>query len=126
MRVFAQAIDLVDDPEKIAEYAEHHRRVWPVVVEALRGIGITQLKIFRTGNRLFMFYEAPDGFDPARDYQAYAARAECCEWDELMRQYQKPLPGAPEGAWWTPMEEVFDLDGGPGDGRDEGSGSFDG
>ena len=109
MRVFAQAIDLVDDPQRISEYEAHHRRVWPEVVAALRGIGITRMKIFRTGGRLFMFYEAPDGFDPARDYQAYTADPRCRAWDALMREYQKPVPGAPEGAWWTPMEEVFDL-----------------
>ncbi len=113
MRVFAQAIDLVDDPERIAEYEEHHRRVWPAVADALREIGITRMRIFRSGTRLFMFYEAPDDFEPARDYQGYTARAECREWDGLMRQYQKPLPGTPEGAWWTPMEEVFDLDNRP-------------
>ncbi|MCC7389091.1 MAG: L-rhamnose mutarotase [Phycisphaerales bacterium] len=110
MRVFAQAIDLVDDPAMIAEYEEHHRRVWPEVVGALRAIGITGMRIFRTGPRLFMFYEAPDGFDPATDYQAYTADPRCRAWDQLMRRYQRPVPGAPPGAWWTPMVEVFSLD----------------
>ncbi|MFM7261399.1 MAG: L-rhamnose mutarotase, partial [bacterium] len=40
MRVFAQAIDLVDDPTRIDEYLRHHRAVWPEVTEGLRRIGI--------------------------------------------------------------------------------------
>lgn len=109
MGMFAQAIDLVDDPGLIREYEEHHRRVWPEVAAALRGIGITRMRIFRLGCRLFMVYEAPEGFDPARDYQAYTADPRCREWDELMRRFQRPAPGAAEGSWWAPMDEVFDL-----------------
>ena len=32
------------------------------------------------------------------------------EWDELMRGFQEPVPGAKPGEWWAGMEEVFDLD----------------
>jgi hypothetical protein len=27
-----------------------------------------------------------------------------------MRRFQRPVPGAPEGAWWAPMDLVFDLE----------------
>ena len=33
--------------------------------------------------------------------------------DELMRRFQRPVPGAPDGAWWTPMDLVFDLEASP-------------
>jgi L-rhamnose mutarotase len=110
MAEFAQALDLIDDEALIAEYEEHHRRVWPEVVAALRRVGIRRMRIYRLGTRLFMVYEAPDGFDPARDYQAYASDPVCREWDERMRRYQRRAPGAPEGCWWAPMRGVFDLD----------------
>jgi L-rhamnose mutarotase len=109
MKAFAQALDLVDDPALIGEYVEHHRRVWPEVVRALKAIGIRTMRIYLLGTRLFMYFEAPDGFDPARDYQRYAADPRCREWDELMRRYQRPAPGAKEGEWWTGMECVFEL-----------------
>jgi L-rhamnose mutarotase len=109
MKVFAQALDLKDDPRLIAEYKEHHRSVWPEVAAALRGAGIASMRIFLTGNRLFMTFEAPDDFDPARDFQKYAANPKCREWDELMRRYQQRVPSATPGGWWEPMEEVFDL-----------------
>ena len=109
MPTFAQALDLVDDPERIAEYDRYHAKVWPEVVAGLRAIGIEKMHLFRTGLRLFMVYEAPEGFDPARDYQGYAEDPRCREWDEVMRTYQQPIPTAPKGGWWTPMKLVFEL-----------------
>ena len=114
MRFFAQAIDLVDDPGLVRAYEEHHRAVWPRVAEALRAAGIRRMRIFRHGTRLFMYCECPDGFDPARDYQQYARDPECRRWDELMRRFQRPVPGAADGQWWAPMQPVFDLESCPG------------
>lgn len=110
MKTFAQTIDLVDDPARIAEYVEWHRRVWPEVVRALRGIGIARMRIWRHGTRLFMVFEAPDGFDPERDYPRYATDPRVREWDQLMRGFQRRVPGAGEGEGWSPMELVFDLE----------------
>jgi L-rhamnose mutarotase len=112
MKSFAQTLDLKDDPALVREYVEHHRRVWPEVTAALRKIGISKMEIFLLGPprpRLFMYFEAPDGFDPARDYQAYAADPRCRAWDALMRRFQQPAPGAAPGQWWAPMERVFTL-----------------
>ena len=110
MQTLAMALDLVADPERIAEYEAYHRKVWPEVLSGLRGIGITRMRIFRCGTRLFMCFEAPDGFDPATDYQAYAADPRCREWDDLMRTYQRRVPVASPDVWWTPMDLVFDLE----------------
>ena len=109
MRVFAQAIDLVDDPVRIDEYLRHHRAVWPEVTAGLRAIGIRGMRIWRGGTRLFMLVETDDDFDPAR-YQSYASNPRTREWDELMRTFQRPTPFAKPGEWWAPLEEVFDLD----------------
>jgi len=108
MRVFAQALDLVDDPARVDEYLRHHRAVWPEVTEGLRAIGVRGMRIWRGGTRLFMLVETDDGFDPAR-YQDYARDPRAQEWDALMRGFQRPAPFAREGEWWSPLEEVFDL-----------------
>lgn len=109
MRTFAQAIDLVDDAAAIAEYERLHRTVWPEVTLALRSIGIRSMRIFRCGTRLFMVIETDDGFDPSRDYAAYAEHPRAREWDALMRRFQRQVPGAVPGQWWTPMDLVFEL-----------------
>lgn len=110
MRAYAMTLDLMDDPNRIAEYEAHHVAAWPEVVAGLRRIGIRRMRIYRCGTRLFMYYEAPEEFNPARDYQSYAEDPRCREWDELMRGYQQQVPGASEGSWWTPMSQVFDLE----------------
>ncbi len=108
MRVFAQALDLKDDPALIAEYVALHREVWPEVTQSLRKIGITSMRIYRGGTRLFMVIEADDEFDVAR-YQAYAQEPRTGAWDALTRRFQQPTPFAQLGEWWSPLEEIFDL-----------------
>ena len=110
LKTFAQALDLVDDPAAISAYEKYHRAVWPEVLTALRGIGIERMEIFRVGTRMFMYFSAPDEFDPEMDFQTYTESARCQEWDELMRQYQQRIPNATEGEWWTPMPCVFDTE----------------
>ena len=110
MRNFAQALDLVDDPQRITEYRDWHTRVWPEVIEGLKRIGITRMQIFLHGTRLFMYFQATDAFDPQRDYASYAADPRTQEWDQMMRRYQKQIPGADPNVWWTPMELIFDLE----------------
>ena len=54
-------------------------------------MGISTMRIFLHGNRLFMYAEAPDDFDPARDYAKYAAR-----WERRTAQLRSlPLPPSP-------------------------------
>ena len=63
MKSYAMALDLRDDAEVIEQYKEYHRAVWDEVLEGLRSIGISKMKIFLRGSRLFMYLETPDEFD---------------------------------------------------------------
>ena len=110
MKSFAMALDLKEGDDGIEKYREYHRAVWPEVLGALRGIGISRMKIFLRGRRLFMFMEAGDDFDPGRDFPRYLSTERAREWDGLMRTFQAPVPGAKPGEWWVEMEEVSDLE----------------
>ena len=66
MKYFARALNLKDNPELIARYKEHHRQVWPEVLSVLKDAGITRMRIFLKGRRMFMYCEARDDYDPAR------------------------------------------------------------
>jgi len=112
MKSFAMALDLRDDAAAIEKYKEYHRAVWDEVLDGLRSIGIRKMKIFLHRQRLFMYLEAPDGFDLERDFPRYMAQSPpAAEWDALMREFQQPVPGASPSEWWAAMEEVFDLNG---------------
>jgi L-rhamnose mutarotase len=109
-KAFAQVLDLKNDPKLIEDYVKYHENVWPEVLEALAKIGIVKMKIFLLGTHLFMYYEAPEGFNPARDFQTYtASNPKCQEWDLWMRTFQQKVAEAGPDDWWTPMKEVFDL-----------------
>ncbi len=111
MKSYGQALDLKNDPEIIAKYKEYHRNVWPEVVESLKEIGITAMKIYLSGNHLFMYFEAVDDFDPARDFQGYTEQnPRADEWNTLMSSYQAKVSEAGPDDWWAPMELVNDLD----------------
>ena len=103
------ALDLKDDPALVAEYIEYHKAVWPEVIASLKRVGISEMKIYLHGRRLFMYMETVDEFDPARDLQRYMDSSRVVKWDELMRTYQQPVPGAKPNEWWAPMQQVWDL-----------------
>ena len=104
----AQVLDLKDDPEIIAKYEEYHRNVWPEVIDALTGIGIERMEIFRSGNHLFMYCTVPDEFDPRRDFQSYTDSKRAEEWNYLMSTFQQKVSEATESDWWFPMSQAFD------------------
>ena len=105
-------VDLVDDPAAVASYREHHRHVWPEVVESLRRAGVERLEIHLLGRRLVMIVELRDGLDLAQTFAAHVASSpRVAEWERLMKSLQEPAPGAAAGAWWTAMESLFTLNG---------------
>ncbi|MBT28632.1 MAG: hypothetical protein CMO01_03145 [Thalassobius sp.] len=111
MKVFAQTVNLKDDPEVIAKYKKYHSEIWPEVSEALKQVGILEMKIFLLGRRLFMYATATDEFVPERDFPKYLElHPRCQEWEDQMGEYQEPVEEAGPGEKWAMMEQVFDLD----------------
>ncbi len=102
-------LNLRDDPDVISRYKRYHREPWPEVVSRLKWVGITDMKIFLIGRRLFMYMEAVDDFDPGRDFPKLDELPRYREWNELMTTMQERAPEAPPEDWWAPMEQVFDL-----------------
>ena len=104
-------IDLADDAEAIARYEAWHAAgaVPPAIGDSIRRAGITDMEIFRTGNRLVMVMETAHGFDPALKATADAANAAVQAWEAQMDRVQRPLPWASDGAKWTLATRIFSL-----------------
>jgi L-rhamnose mutarotase len=110
MKRYVLTLDLKDDPQEIQAYKLHHRTVWPEVSSSLRRVGVEVMDSYLLGRRLVMVLETIDGFDVQRNLAAHVASdPRCAEWEELMKRYQQPPPGARPGEWWAPMEPVFHL-----------------
>jgi L-rhamnose mutarotase len=111
MKRYCLALDLKDDPQLIAEYEYWHsaENGWPEVRKSILDAGITEMQIYRTGNRLMMIMETIDQFNAAAKTAADAANPKVQEWEQLMWKFQQPLPWAKEGEKWVVMEQIFQL-----------------
>jgi len=109
LKTYAMTINLKDSPCMIDQYKQYHLSVWPEVISALNSIGVLNMKIFLRNFSLFMYMETEDHFEPDRDLKLYTQYPRAKEWDDLMRNFQKPVSGIKEGEWWASMEEVFDI-----------------
>ena len=110
MKRFALTVILKDEPDIIPKYEEYHANIWPEVTEGLMKCGVLRIFIYRYGRHLFMFIETVDDFDMERDMPKYMEDPKAKKWDDLMRSFQQPMPGEPEGTTWQQMKEVFPTD----------------
>lgn len=111
MKTYCLACDLKDDPALVAEYEAYHRAVWPEIKKSITDAGITEMQIFRTGNRLFMIMETSDSFSFANKAAMDAGNPKVDEWERLMWKYQQGLPFAKPGEKWVLMDKIFSLTG---------------
>ena len=111
MKRYCLALDLVDDAALIREYEHWHKteNTWPEIKESITGSGITNMEIYRTGNRLFMIMETDDSFSFENKATMDAGNTWVQEWEALMWKFQKPLPWAKAGEKWILMDKIFQL-----------------
>jgi L-rhamnose mutarotase len=109
VQYFGLTLCLRDDPRKIAEYRQQHAAVWPDVMARLRECGVSEMRIFLLGRRMFMYLETDDTFEPRRDFPKVNEDPVSAEWNRLMAELQERAPEAPPDEWWALMEPVFDL-----------------
>jgi L-rhamnose mutarotase len=108
MKRYCLALDLKDDPQLIAEYEDHHKKVWPEILNSIHDAGIDSMEIYRAGNRLFMIMEVNDTFSFEKKAKADSTNPKVQAWEELMWKYQQPLPVAKVGEKWIIMERIFE------------------
>jgi L-rhamnose mutarotase len=106
---YCLALDLKDDPQLIEEYEKYHQHVWEEIKKSIYDAGITNMEIYRTGNRLFMIMETNENFSFEKKAAMDNANQKVQEWERLMWKFQQPLPWAKEGEKWVLMEKIFTL-----------------
>jgi L-rhamnose mutarotase len=111
MKKYCLAVDLIDNPELIAEYENWHKKenAWPEIMKSITDSGIQNMEIYRTGNRLFMVMETDDSFSFERKAAMDDPNQKVQEWEQLMWKFQQPLPWAKEGEKWVLMNKIFGL-----------------
>ena len=95
-------------PDRIDEYRERHRHVWPEMQQALRETGWKNYSLFLREDGLLVGYLETDDFDAAR--AGMAAREVNARWQAEMGELFAPLDGQAPDEAMRPLEEVFHLD----------------
>ena len=94
--------------ELLDEYVEHHKNVWPDMLQALRDTGWTNYSLFldRDDAALFGYFETPD-LDAAR--AGMAAKEVNERWQAMMGPYFEDLDGVGPDEGFKQLESVFYL-----------------
>ena len=91
-------------PDRIDEYVEAHRQVWPEMLDALRAAGIRNYSIFRAGTDVFGYFESDDLEAAAAYMEAQEVNA---RWQDTMAGLlEERVPDAGPAA----LEPIFRLD----------------
>lgn len=95
--------------DRIEEYKERHRHVWPEMLDALRNAGWHNYSLFIDDDgTLFGYFETPESLEAA---QAAMEETEInARWqDEMAPFFESPEPSRPD-RMMVQLEEAFHLD----------------
>ena len=109
MKKYCLALDLKDDVNKIKEYKDYHKDIWPEITKSLKDSGIINAEIYNTGNRLFMIIEVDKTFSFEKKLKMDLENPKVQKWEELMWNYQQALPHSEKDSKWVLMTKIFDL-----------------
>jgi len=111
MKRHCLAVDLVDDPALIAEYENWHKQenIPSEILKSITDSGISNMEIYRSGNRLFMIMDTADDFSFSKKAAMDEANPKVQDWELLMWKFQQSLPWARKGEKWVLMEKIFEL-----------------
>lgn len=95
--------------DRIEEYKEHHRKVWPEMLEALRKNGWRNYSLFmQKDGTLFGYVETPDGLDAA--VEKMSKEDVNTRWQAMMAPFFEGPAGGQADEILVELEEVFHTD----------------
>lgn len=95
-------------PDRIEEYRERHRSVWPEMKQALRETGWRNYSLFLAEDGLLVGYLETDDFEAA--VAGMAEREVNRRWQAEMAEFFEGLESGAADTDMHPLQEVFHLD----------------
>lgn len=95
-------------PDRLAEYAERHKAVWPEMLAALRAAGWANYSLFLASDGLLIGYVETDDFAGA--LAAMAATGVNARWQAEMADFFEGPPGQRPDQGFTTISEIFHLE----------------
>ena len=94
-------------PDRIPEYVDRHRAVWPEMLAALRDTGWRNYSLFLRDDGLLVGYVEAEDLEAA---QAAMARTEVnSRWQSEMAEFFTGIDGRPPDEGFVLLHEVFHL-----------------
>jgi L-rhamnose mutarotase len=93
--------------ERLEEYRERHKNVWPEMQQALRETGWHNYSLFLREDGLLVGYFETDDFEAAR--KGMAGREVNTRWQTQMAEFFE-LAGEYADRKMAPLEEIFHLE----------------
>lgn len=94
-------------PERLEEYKERHRAVWPEMLSALRETGWQNYSLFLRPDGMLVGYLETEDFERAR--AGMAKREVNDRWQREMKDFFVQPKGLTPDKAMEPLEEVFHL-----------------
>ncbi len=95
--------------DMLEEYREHHKAVWPDMLDALRRNGWRNYSLYMgEGGLLFGYFEAEESFSASLEGMSKEEVNQ--RWQELMSPFFEIPPGARPDQSMVELEEIFHLD----------------
>lgn len=108
---FVQTMELKNDSELIKEYRKAHDKehFWKEIEEGIKQVGILEMEIYISGNRLVMIVDAPLDFDWNKAMETLATLPRQEEWEKHVAAFQQCAIDATSDQKWQMMERMFYL-----------------
>lgn len=94
-------------PDRLEDYRERHRAVWPDMLQALHDTGWRNYSLFMRDDGLLVGYVESDGLEAAQ--AAMAATEVNTRWQAQMAEYFIGLDGRRPDETFLLLDEVFNL-----------------
>lgn len=94
-------------PERMAEYEESHKAVWPEMLQALRETGWSNYSLFLRPDGLLIGYLETEDFERAKSEMA--KREVNARWQHAMSELFEIPAGVHPDSTMMPIKEVFHL-----------------
>lgn len=109
---YCKTLTLKDDPALIAAYRKAHQpgETWPEITQGMREVGIVDMEIYLSGNRLFMIMDTVPDFDHDLAMAQLANKPRQSEWEARMARFQNTSADASADEKWQLMEQIFKME----------------
>ena len=103
---------LKDDADLIEKYKQAHAKehFWPEITQGMKEVGILDMEIYISDNRLFMIMDTVADFDHEKAMQALGNKPRQAEWEAYVSNFQQAGEGDSSDEKWQLMERIYELD----------------